>query len=56
MRKEFDRASEALLRSPWVTVQVGILSIVAAAGVVLDRLDLAICLCLDVLIEDVVLW
>jgi hypothetical protein len=54
MRKEFDRAPEALLGALGVSVEVGVLSVVAAARVVLDRLQLTICLGLDVLVQDVV--
>lgn len=54
MREELDGAPEALLRALWVAVEVCILAVVAAARVVLDRLELAVCLCLDVLVQDVV--
>lgn len=54
MGKELDRAPEAFLRAFGITIEVGILAIVTAARVVLHSLDLAVCLCLDVLVEDVV--
>jgi hypothetical protein len=54
MREEFDGAPEALLGALGVSVEVGVLSVVAAARVVLDRLQLTICLGLDVLVQDVV--
>jgi hypothetical protein len=54
MGKKFDGTPEAFLGALWVSVEVCILSIVAAARVVLDRLQLSVCLGLDVLVEDVV--
>ena len=54
MRKKLDGAPEALLRALGVAVEIGILSIVPAAGMVLNSLQLTVGLCLDVLIEDVV--
>src|SRR5690242_8827986 len=55
MREELDRASEALSWALGVAVQVCVLPVVAAARVVLARLGLAVCLCLDVLVQLVVL-
>jgi hypothetical protein len=54
MGEELDRAPEALLGTLGVSIEVCILSIVAAARMVLDRLQLSVCLGLDVLVEDVV--
>lgn len=54
MREELDGAAEALLGALWVAIQVGILSVVATAGMVLDRLELAVGFGLDVLIQNVV--
>lgn len=55
MRKEVGGAPVALSRALGVAIEVGVLSVMAAARVVLDRLRLAVCLCLDVLVEPVVL-
>ena len=54
MREKLNRASEALLGPARMPVEVGILSVVAAAGVVLHGLCLPIRLRLDVLVQLVV--
>lgn len=55
MREELDGAPEALSWALGVAVQVSVLAVVAAARVVLAGLGLAVCLCLDVLVQLVVL-
>jgi len=56
MRKKLDGTAETLLRALGVAVEICVLSVVPAAGVVLDRLQLTVGLCLDMLVQDVVLW
>lgn len=55
MGKELDRAPEALLGTFGVSIEIGVLSVVAATRVVLDCLQLTVCLGLDMLVEDIVL-
>jgi hypothetical protein len=55
MRKELDRTPEALLRALGVAVQIGILPVVASSRMVLDRLQLAVRLGLDVFVKLVIL-
>ena len=55
MWEELDGAPEALSRALGVSVEVCILSVVSAAGVVLDCLGLAVRLGLDVFVQLVVL-
>ena len=50
MGEELDGAPEALLGAFGVSIEIGVLSVVAAARVVLDCLQLAVCLGLDVLV------
>ena len=52
--EELEGATEALLGALGVAIKVGILAVVAAARVVLDRLWLAVGLSLDVLVKGVV--
>lgn len=56
MREELDGAAKALLGPSRVAVQIGVLSVVPAARVVLDRLDLAVRFGLDMFVEDIVFW
>lgn len=52
--EELEGAPEALAGAFGVAVEVCVLAVVAAAGVVLARPRLAVGLCLDVFVEDVV--